>query len=307
MKIVVTHQSPDLDAIVSVWLLKRFLADWQEAKIEFVPAGSKLPGNYKSTGDAIEILENNEVIHVDTGLGKLDHHQIQDNSVCAASLTYEYVKGTERNGITTNEIKQEAIEKIVNLTIDEDHFQEVYYEKCVQEMYDFSFAKLIDGYKLQNPQDSEGCMEFGMKSLDILLQFLENKAWAISEIQEKSVEFETRYGKGLGIETINDAVLEVAQGMGYEITVRRDPNHGFIRIKARPKRRQSSEFIVQGAEKKDTVDLTGVFEELRKMDPDASWYLHVSKKMLLNGSSKNPNVTSSKLSLSEVIKVLKKI
>ena len=39
MKIIVTHLSPDLDALASSWLLKRFLTGWTEAEITYVPAG----------------------------------------------------------------------------------------------------------------------------------------------------------------------------------------------------------------------------------------------------------------------------
>ena len=47
MKVVVTHSSPDLDAITSVWLIKRFLPGWEDANIQFVPAGERI-GNLKS-------------------------------------------------------------------------------------------------------------------------------------------------------------------------------------------------------------------------------------------------------------------
>jgi hypothetical protein len=46
------------------------------------------------------------------------------------------------------------------------------------------------------------------------------------------------------------------------------------------------------------------YEQMRKMDPDATWFLHVGKKMLLNGSTKNPDMKPTKLSLPEIIKVL---
>ena len=42
MKIIVTHASPDWDAITSIWLLKRFLPGWNTAEIRFVPAGERL-------------------------------------------------------------------------------------------------------------------------------------------------------------------------------------------------------------------------------------------------------------------------
>ena len=55
------------------------------------------------------------------------------------------------------------------------------------------------------------------------------------------------------------------------------------------------------------IDLTLVYEKLRKMDPSATWFLHVSKKMLLNGSVKNPKMRPTRLGLSDIIGVLEKI
>jgi hypothetical protein len=42
------------------------------------------------------------------------------------------------------------------------------------------------------------------------------------------------------------------------------------------------------------------------MDPEARWFLHVSKKMLLNGSNKSTGAKASKLSLNDIIEVIKK-
>ena len=102
MKIVVTHNSPDWDAITSVWLLKRFLPGWEDAITQFVPAGERFKneqvahenfaGSLLQLSKAVEEIGNDEVIHVDTGLGVLDHHQTDDKSISAAGLTWEYVK-----------------------------------------------------------------------------------------------------------------------------------------------------------------------------------------------------------------------
>jgi len=129
-----------------------------------------------------------------------------------------------------------------------------------------------------------------------LQKFIENRIWAENEIEEKGVKFETKWGKGLGLETINDTVVKLAQLMGYVVVVRKDPRKGYVRIKARP-----DEIGKKG------LDLTLVSEKLKKMDPQATWFLHVSGKMLLNGTPKNPKMKPSKLSLQEIIEVLREI
>ena len=89
MKIIVTHNSPDWDAIASIWLIKKFLPGWHEIEIKFVPAGERL--NSSKLTEPIEEIGENEVIHVDTGLGALDHHQTEDENMSAASLTLDFI------------------------------------------------------------------------------------------------------------------------------------------------------------------------------------------------------------------------
>jgi len=37
----------------------------------------------------------------------------------------------------------------------------------------------------------------------------ENRIWAEKEIEEKGMKFETRFGPGIGFETLNDTVLKL--------------------------------------------------------------------------------------------------
>ncbi len=297
MRKIVTHKSCDIDAISSVWLLKRFYPNWDGAEVEFVNAGEKLSGVYENEGEAIEILDGIETIHVDTGLGALDHHQTADNNTCGASLTLQFILSNSESNIHRHAIKLEAVRRIVELVIDDDHFQEVYYPDSNHDVYEFGIVALIQGYKLNHQKDDDSLVNFIMECLDAVLQNLEKKIWAEREMKEKGVEFQSRWGKAIGVETINDEVLKLAQMMGNKIAVRKDPEGGFIRIKAMPDKRNT--------EKGLGIDLTDPYERLKEMDPEASWFLHASKRMLLNGSSKNPEMKGSSLTLEQVIEVLK--
>src|SRR3989344_7595380 len=127
MRIIVTHTSPDLDAITSTWLIKRFLTGWENASVKFVPAGDRLnlesekisPEDYP---DPVETIGEDEVIHVDTGLGPLDHHQTESDKVCGASLTLEFVIGQAK----IKEEKVAALKRMAKVIVDIDHFKEVY-------------------------------------------------------------------------------------------------------------------------------------------------------------------------------------
>ena len=303
MKIIVTHASPDWDAITSVWLIKRFLPNWENATIMYVPAGERIPGSKLQVPDnneehAIEKIGDDEVIHVDTGMGPLDHHQISDLSICAASRTWDFVK-KQHSGTDKWFIKADAIERIVTIIVAIDHFQEVYWQEPDADYHEFSLLGLLEGLKYQKPGENEFYTLFGMECLDAMVYTFENRAWAEKEIKDKGISFNTQFGKGIGIETMNDTVLKLAQKMGYVLVIRKDPRSGFVRIKTLPAK------VGDGAERR--VDFTLVSEQLRKMDPDATWYLHVSKKMLLNGTTKNPKMVPTKLSLQQIIDVVQKI
>lgn len=294
MKVIVAHASPDLDAISSIWVIKRFLQGWEDAVVKYVPAGETING--KTPENAVEKIGEDEVIHVDTGLGPLDHHQTQSNEVCAASVTWEYIKKSFlQHNENLREEKIEAVDRIIRVVTDIDHFKEVFWKDPTADHYEFNLVGILDGLKLMKPDQDDYYTQFVIEALDGILHEFENRIWAEKEIKENGKIFETRFGKGIGFETINDTVIKLAQKMGYVLVVRKDPRKGYVRIKTLPK-----------TEKVD-ADLTLVYEQLKKMDPEATWFLHIGKKMLLNGTTKNPKMKPTKLSLNDIVKVLEKI
>ncbi|MEK7160254.1 MAG: hypothetical protein AAB702_02125 [Patescibacteria group bacterium] len=299
MNYIVTHTSPDMDAITSVWLLKKFLGGWDKAEVKFVPAGDRLlplPKN-DSFEYAIEKKGKDEYIHVDTGMGPLDHHQTESDKVCGASLTFDFVKkGLVNVKPSINKEKLEALERIVNFVVEVDHFKEIFRPEPLADYHDFSVVNILDGLKLLRPNQDTFYVDYICDCLDAILNDFENKIWAEREIKDIGIEFKTKWGKGLGIESINDSVIKLAQIMGYVVVVRRDPRKGYVRIKARPNEKD-----------KDGIDLTLAHEKLSKMDPNATWFLHVSKKMLLNGTPKNPKMKPTKLKLNDIMEVLKSV
>lgn len=300
MKIIVTHTAPDWDAIGSVWLIKKYLAGWQDAKVEFVPAGERSPRLRKLKEvpyEPIVTVGEDELIHVDTGLLPLDHHQTAEKTVCAASLTWDYIKNQfQQTGITMTAEHIQAVDRIVKVIVQIDHFREVFWDNPTADYHEFSLIGVLEGLKIAHPEDDDLYISFGIQCLDALIHEFENRIWAEKEIAEKGIRFTLKCGEGMAFETINDSVLKLAQKMGYLLVVRKDPRKGYVRIKVRP---ASSE--------KDDIDLTLAYEKLSKIDPNATWYLHVSKKMLLNGTPKNPNMIPTKLTLSQIVDVLRSL
>lgn len=281
MKTIVTHMAPDVDAAVSVWLIKRFLLEWENAEVDFVPAGKTLHN---------EIVDSNpDILHVDTGMGKLDHHQT-DEDTCAARRTWDFIK-KQKTKRKKQELEDEAMERLIDVVNDIDHFREVYLPNPTADFYDFGLVATLDGLRLIYSDANQKIIDFSLVALDGIYKSFQNKIWAEAELKDKGIAFDTKWGKGLGIETINDEVVRLAQKKGYALAVRKDPKKGFVRIKALPESK---------------VDLTSCYNIYRKKDADATWYLHASRKMVLNGSYKNPESKPTKLTLREIIEVLKK-
>ena len=53
------------------------------------------------------------------------------------------------------------------------------------------------------------------------------------------------------------------------------------------------------------VDLTSVYEALKEKDPDAEWFFHHSKRMLICGGYLAPKAKRSSLSLEQMMELVK--
>lgn len=279
MKTIVTHFMPDQDAITSVWLVKKFAKGWEDAEVAFVAAGNTLNGE--------EVDLDPEILHVDTGFGVCDHHQ-GNSKTCASILTWEWIK---KNNLLVRKVDERTMQSFLAVVCDIDHFGEARWPDPANDRYDFILERMIDGWKLLYPGEDQRLIQWGMDSLDGIFQILKNKYKAMEEI-ENGLKFETKWGKAVALETTNDEVTHLGQKMGYNIVVRKDPRKGYLRVKTMPDPK---------------IDLTGVHDRLKQLDSEATWYLHPDKHQLLNGSTKNPGMKPTSLTLEQVVGVLKKI
>lgn len=275
IKIIVIHFNPDLDAIGAVWLWKKFNDDYKEAELVFVPAGN----TYQNQ----KVDNNEDIIHLDTGLGKFDHHQLS-NKTCATELVFNYLKS--KNKQLKNDKALIRLIKVINQI---DNFEECLWPKPSADYFNFNLPEILRGLRASMGADDKALLGFGLRCLDGVYNSLKIKINAEDELT-KGYKFTTQWGKAIGCLTQNDEVLKLGQKLGFILVVQKDPRTEHLRIKARPDKK---------------IDLTVVKNKLKKLDPKASWYLHISKRMLLNGSSKNPLVVPSKLSLKKTIEVLK--
>jgi hypothetical protein len=284
-RLIVTHHAPDCDAIGSVWMLKRFDAQhYATAQVAFVDPGTTInPSEAERLG-----FQMHEVTHVDTGLGEFDHHQPERGQlrICATSLVYDYVCRIHPD------LKNDAaLKAVVEFVTDDDHFGEIYWPESDHLRYSFMLSQMLHGFESVDPHNDESQLHFGFTCFDSAYASLKETIQAKELIATESQEFQLGELKCLALLTKNDITMKIAQKMGYMVVVRKDPDSGEVRIKARPDA---------------PIDLKPLADELLKKDTIGTWFYHASGKMLLNGSRKKRQQRPTPLSLEEIIDTAKR-
>lgn len=277
MKTIVTHISPDLDAVTSVWLIKRFLPGWDEADIVFVPV--------EKTLDDKDPDENPDIIHVDTGHGKFDHHGSKEIT-SAAKLVFQFLNQNpyfkKKDAL--------ALERIIEYVTEIDNFREVNYPNPQADVYDFAPHQLVFGMRTMYANDHILVEKFS-EILEGMLIVMKNKLSAELDLKEGFI-FNTKWGKAIAFESKNEESVKLALKHKYDIAVRKDPGRGFLKIKAFPR---------------PELDLSQLFAVLKKMDPKAHWALQGANHIIINGSSRVPDSVATTLTLAKVIALMKEM
>ncbi|HLB12954.1 MAG TPA: hypothetical protein VJO15_08360 [Dehalococcoidia bacterium] len=266
MVTIVSHLWPDLDSICSIWILKRF-GGYADAELAFIPTGTTLNGRPADSDP--------EIIHVDTGRGRFDHHQedVHSHHICSAKLVWKAVRPTDT-----------AMGRVVDYVTQQDNgLIEPWLEGDR-----WGWGGLMRGLNLHDPDDPRKVVEAMLPIMDAWY------AWA-QELEEvdrqfaNRIEFETPWGKGAAFEGDLGGIRGYSFRHGAVVFVRRT-TQGWIGIEGRVRH---------------NVDLTPVYQRLRGLEPEADWFLHASKRLVLCGSWKSPAVHPSRLSLMETVEILK--
>lgn len=284
--LLVTHHSPDLDAIAAVWLFKRFDAQsFAHAKVAFVN-----PGETLSAAEAAQFeAAPHEVIHVDTGMGEFDHHQPDRGLqyLSATQLVFDHLLQ-----LHPELVQDKTLKTLVTFVTDVDQFAEINWPDAANPRYTLMIQELIHGLERQPDHDDLRQLEFGMKMLDAGYAVLSEHLQAQEELEFKGEIFALAAGSGVAIETSNDATIKLAQKDGHLLVIKKDPKTGNIRIKIRPDA---------------AFDLSQLRDQIVQLDRVGSWYYHPSGRMLLNGSDKHRDQNASPLTLEQVTNLVKEL
>lgn len=279
MKKIITHINPDSDAVISAWLIKKFLPGWKDAEVGFAEAN-------ESTNKVAQAESHPNTLFIDVGRGKLDHHQAS-SIVSAASLCWEYVKQNRPNQPLRG-LDAEAVEELVKIETEVDNTLDLHWPEVGEYRASFYFQNIIESLRGMAETDDQ-VMELGLRLTEAIFLNLKNKIKAREELKT-GIKFETPWGKGVAIQTGNKYVGWEGEVAGFTVIIQKDPQKGGVRIYARW----------------DTgADLTEVYNKVKVTDGEANWFLHASKKLLLNQASVNKGMRPTKLSLEKLIEIIK--
>jgi hypothetical protein len=282
MKKIITHISPHLDEIFAIWALKKFDPAFAEVEVKFKatnPQGGEV--------NLEEVDKDPNIVYLGLGRGKFDEHALEKEAaskVSAASLVWEDLKS--RGLAPKDQSQNRGVEKLLDYILKEDLGE---LKSVNHYLSDYDLASIWKGFSQVNRGDSDKKLAFGLPLMDYLFAYLTGIAIAEEEIKSART-FETPWGKAVALSTDSGALPIVAYRQGFVLLVNITKKLGY--------------HIIQGSTD-SSVDLTAAYQKVRQIDPEADWYLHQSKRMLLSGSHSAPNVKISKLSLDQMIDLVK--
>ena len=275
-KLIVTHIHPDLDAIMSSWLLVRFdQSRFGDAKFEFVPA----PTTYKN----LPPDNDPNIVHLDVGGGKFDHHKPGGFSTCASKLVWEELVAEKL--ISEDD---EALKEMASIALEIDTFADCYWPGTDSPRMALMLHEIIPALHRLQTHDNEAVLRLVFVYLDGVYQRLKDWEKGREAVMEGK-EFESAWGKGIAVSTAADDVSKTAQKMGYAIVVINDTKNGFLKIKTAPAVK---------------LPLQSLYDKICKRENPERWVYHNSGHMLFSGSDKGGLQERTELDLNDLLEMI---
>lgn len=292
---ILTHTRPDLDAILSVWLLRRLGEDRYpgaaSCPLIFVPAG-ELPEGLNP-----EQWEERGWLAVDVGGGRLDNHPRPDlghdgrRDACASTLVAQDL-GVEGLPELAKLLRFSAAQDLEGRSI------------ASKDPTDHAVAlpNILRGLVLVH--DDAEVMRIGLAILDGIVAVEREWAQAVREVK-KARAHQVAGARVLAVEGESQALGRAARRRGADLVVQRHRPTGQAAVtlnragvlrdwdlsRTAPYLRLAEAAAEDRAPAISDLPRIGLFE---------GWFLHGSGKILNKGSPKAPQVRPSRLSLAEM-------
>lgn len=285
MKHLVTHIRPHLDDICGIWMFKKYHPELANAEVNFVPVD--INGGIPFNNEPVD--SNPDVIHVGVCRGKFDEHGPENAKSkeveSASTLVYKYLDSFKL--LPEDETQKGGLKRVVDfvLALDTGSIRG-------KELFHYTIGAVIQAMNLREDKDdielSYEMYHLGCKMLDGLLLSEEDHVQLLKDWAKRK-DFMWGKFKGAALTTQSKRVDDFAYSQGYDFVVYIDPKYGFRKIRAG---------------RANDVSFEKVHEKLKTIDPEAEWYLHQSKKLLICGHEIAPDTALSKLSLEELMKII---
>ncbi len=268
MRTLVTHNQPHLDDICAMWLLARYLPEYQEAAFRFIP--TNLPKE--------QVQDTDEVTHIGVGRGQFDEHK-GDMDDCATTLVYKHVLAS----VEIPEMERRALDKLVAWAKDEDMGR-----LLAEPRREFSIPAVLQIAFFSEGRESEPVRSLGFSLLDAIMVGLRNHVIIDMDWPDR-IEYQSRFGKAIAIRTDGQEFPSFAYAKGFDLVVLvgKDTKYATIRAAATA-----------------DVDLTPVRDAIVAAE-DATWFFHHSKRMLICGGQKTDGTCASTLTLEQLVEMTK--
>jgi hypothetical protein len=212
------------------------------------------------------------IVHVDTGGGCFDHHQHADPLLSASELVRRAVAPGDR----PLQRLVEQVTRLDNATC-----------RGKQSIF-FNINDLIDGYNALFPNKPHHVAQAMLPNFDAWYEH-EMRELRLEQAFARRLEFYTCWGLGIAMQSNDGASSRLAYRHGAVLYVYRNGS-GYMGI---------------AAQSRSDVDLQPVYTDLKRLDPDADWYLHPNHRLLLCGTAKAPPRQKSRLSLEELVEIIR--
>jgi len=268
-KAIVSHIRPHLDEVLAAWMLKKYLPELKDAALEFIPTGK----------DGGQNDLDPDKVYVGVGRGQFDEHKGNEND-CAASLVFKHLLELKT---AIDDLELRGLAKLVEWVKEGDL-------GLLHKIPNRAFgAQSILAYHRQRPSGSDqDTMEFGFGLCEDLLASQMDVA-RLEEDWSARTEFTSIYGPAVALVSSVRDVDAYAYLHGFDLVVYISKERDYHNIRA---------YAGSG------IDLTPLHMQLKQVEPDADWYFHHSKKMLICGGSLTAGARTSKLTLEWIIDTL---
>lgn len=266
---IITHLKPHLDEVCCVWLIRRF---WPEAAGAAV---SYVPNNYLGA----DVDADPQRLFVGVGHGRFDEHRGVAGE-CATTLVWHELAAL----VFLDDLTRGAVERLVAWVKSEDLGE----HKGLAEQ-DFSLPTILQGAYLAGGKSSAAMTDLGVTCLDALFE-VERQQVAFQHDWAERREVPSRFGRAVAVVTDADLADGYAYEQGYDLLIlmnRAGTYRGFRARAAAP------------------IDLTPVAEAVHQADPEANWFFHHGKHLLLLGGDHQSDAKPSRLSLDDMIALVK--